>query len=1145
MIVIIVFFGGIIMNDSNERFSPIEPDPILPDEDLLNEAVFDEPEDFDEEEELLTDEETTDEALRAQLRLVPKEPKTRLDRTLHRLPMLLSFALPFLIACIAFTVSMLTTGGKNMLLSSDGWHQYYPFLVTLRDKLLSGGSLEYSWVVGMGGNFTSLYAYYLASPMYLLTVLVPLDLLPSYFTLMTVLKLSFAGLFFGWFLRLVYRQNDLKIPVFALAYAFCAWAAGYYWNIMWLDTFALLPLLVASTVCLLRDGKFRMYVIVLAFSLWCNYYVAFFCCIFVLLCFIGYCICCRNGWKNFLLRFLRIGVCTLLGAGIASILLIPTLLAMQTTYSSTVSDFYFFRLNVVDGLYGSLLRHDTIWNMLKSETIGGIFTAVRMVLSGLMPATIPTDMEGLPNVFCSLTAVMLSIYYFCCKKISKREKIFNLCLLAFIMLSFILRILDYIWHGFHFPNMLPYRFSFLFSFVVIAMAYRACMLLEDIKLRHVFIIALTTVLLILNAYLLNGMGTLQLVATAAVFLGVLACLIFYFFTTKSRKPKTHRALTRWKMRKFSVIIALCIAISLEMLLSLGCGINAIGFTSQYNDDGSVVYPRKDENVQALLNYLDQKDDDPLFYRTEVTNTQTLNDPALNNYYGVSIFNSSANANFNRLTRSLGLASWVGSNRFIYYESSPFTNTMCGIKYLIDRTGSHYNKDYNVLLASSDSVNLLENTAFVSIGFMAESTLADFVAESAAYNPINEQEQMFRLATGIEDELYEHLTAEEFEKPFGGSVRATGTSGTQYSYTTVESASEKQDVGIVFTIEEDGLYVATTKRPVDADSKVKVYCNNKLLFSLDIKVRLLFSVGSFKKGDQIKFVYSVPSGEDGNISLDLAKQNNAVFDAGLATLSDEPLEITEFSDGYVKGTIDVLSDGLFYTSIPYEPGWSAYVDGNEVALAEGYDVQNETVSLTDAVISFPLTAGQHEIELVYHAPGLNVGAIVCIVCLLCFVALCILLRKNPVLWPDRDYTPREERIDKKRAVILGVSALVASVVTADLLWVIGKGAVSGYHAVWEKPVALMGRLLSFMEKYDDDAVFFVLLAAACVVIPLVLTLWCRFVRCLRILIRSRKPNAEESAPENEESECTEIENRGDEVEQEPATQEDQGTEASSD
>ena len=64
-----------------------------------------------------------------------------------------------------------------------------------------------------------------------------------------------------------------------------------------------------------------------------------------------------------------------------------------------------------------------------------------------------------------------------------------------------------------------------------------------------------------------------------------------------------------------------------------------------------------------------------------------------------------------------------------------------------------------------------------------------------------------------------------------------------------------------------------------------------------------------------------------------------------------------------------------TSIPYENGWRAYVDGVEVPLAQTASASSESVQLTDAVIAFPLTAGQHTIELRYTAPGLKTGAII--------------------------------------------------------------------------------------------------------------------------------------------------------------------------
>ncbi|MBE6928244.1 MAG: hypothetical protein E7467_07150 [Ruminococcaceae bacterium] len=957
------------------------------------------------------------------------------------LPMLLSFLLPLCVTTVCFLLSLFGTDGTNMLLASDGWHQYYPFLVSFREKLLSGGSLEYSWTVGMGQSYPSLFAYYLASPMYLLSVLVPLNLLPHFFTMLTIVKISLAGLFMGHFLRIVYRRNEVSIAFFGLMYALCAWAAGYYWNIMWLDTFALLPLLVAGTVSLLRDGKFRLYTISLALSLWCNYYVAFFCCIFVLLCFLGFVICRWNGLKNFMRRLVRIGLCTALAVGMALVLLLPTLKAMQTTYSANASDFPLFHLNIADEAYGHVTRHDNLLQMLTKETLPGIVSAAKQVFTGLMPATVPTDMEGLPNVFCSFTAVILAIYYFCCRKISKREKIFNLCLLIFLTLSFIVRYLDYVWHGFHFPNMLPYRFSFLFSFVLVAMAYRAFTLMDDFKLWHLLIITPFALLFVYNASVNCDFGSIQQLLTLVVLVGVLVFFVAYFFLTRAKEPTGKTLQLLWSYRKALVSSLLLTIILCEMVISLIGGIDAVGLTTQYNVNGSTAYPQDNDSVQALLSHLDSKKDDPLFYRTEVTTTQTLNDAALNRFNGVSIFNSSANANFNRLTRSLGLASWVGSNRFIYYEASPFTNTMCGIKYLLDRDGGHRNLSYNALLASADDVNLLQNHSFVSVGFMTQKELGNFIVEESNNNPVSEQSLMFRLATGVSGALYDTCTTEEFETPFGATVRLSDASRCQYNYSTLAAAEEKQKIGLIFTVEQDGLYVASTKRPQDADNKVKVYCNDNYLYSFEGKVRMLQCVGTFEKGDKIKFVYEVASDSSNSFELIFARHNDYLFDEGLRTLSDEPFLVEEFSDGYVRGSVNALQDGFFYTSIPYEPGWTAYVDGKEVEMAEGYDPKNTVVRLSDCVVSFPLSAGEHDIELVYSAPGLKAGLVITILSLLGFAALCWYLRKKPILLPDSD--------GGAGLADFALGATFVTFCTAAVAFLMLNGAKKGYPGMFEK------------------------------------------------------------------------------------------------
>ena len=160
------------------------------------------------------------------------------------------------------------------------------------------------------------------------------SLLREFFALLVLTKIGLAGLFFAVFLRTAFRRNEPALVPFSMMYALCSFVAGYYWNIIWLDALALLPLMLAGMVSLLREGRFRLYTLALALSLLCNYYLSFFCCIFVGLSFFVWCICRWDGWKRFFRRFCRIALCTLLGVGMAAVLLLPTLYGLQNTHRS-------------------------------------------------------------------------------------------------------------------------------------------------------------------------------------------------------------------------------------------------------------------------------------------------------------------------------------------------------------------------------------------------------------------------------------------------------------------------------------------------------------------------------------------------------------------------------------------------------------------------------------------------------------------------------------------------------------------------------------------------------------------------------------------------------------------------------------------
>ena len=138
----------------------------------------------------------------------------------------------FFIPALAFMGVMLfgsyePFGNNRSMLYSDMYHQYYPFFVAYRDALRSGDSLLYSWSIGMGIDYLGLISYYLASPLNLLSVIVPESLLLEYFSLLVPIKLGLASLFFAIFLKNIFHKDDLSISLFGAFYGLCAWGLGY------------------------------------------------------------------------------------------------------------------------------------------------------------------------------------------------------------------------------------------------------------------------------------------------------------------------------------------------------------------------------------------------------------------------------------------------------------------------------------------------------------------------------------------------------------------------------------------------------------------------------------------------------------------------------------------------------------------------------------------------------------------------------------------------------------------------------------------------------------------------------------------------------------------------------------------------------
>ena len=980
----------------------------------------------------------------------------------------LAFALPMTIMLVLmFVTSALPFGEYSLYYYSDEFHQYFPFFKAFRKALLSGQPILWSWDVGLGMDYLGLISYYLASPLNLLSVLVPDAWVEEYFSLLMPVKLSLASMFFAIMLKKLFHKDDLSIVLFGSFYGMCAWAMGYQWNIMWLDTFALLPLVMLGMVQLLRDKKFILYTISLFFAVFANYYVGFFVCIFVFITFFCYEICRFKGVWRFCTDLFRIGMFSVLAIGMTAILELPTLASLQDTYSSINSFPEGFAVNIISG--DAVNAAKEAWTAFKTAKEAGEanvtlwWDAIKLSFPPLLEGMEDiagqmgggqtlTYVDGLPNLYCGVFPVALAFLFLFARDIRVRDKICAVFLLLFFMLSFLLRQLDYIWHGFHFTNQIPYRFSFLFSFVLLYMAYQAWVLRDNFKIWQIIAAGILSAALLLLKEENRANASYMLFNLA--FLGLYWILMLYgnkdlTFSAKPAQvtaepeipPLETDALANIHMDEATDIPELTeenldpvelepeaeipeepaepflfeeemvdeydilpppehrrryAAIGIAFLMLLELIVHVVNFASGYSI-ATYDYPKKNASVQlALATIRDLEEGNSLFYRTEMTHTQTLNDGALNGYHGISTFTSSANVKTTEFMEALGYAGRNNWNRYCYEEASPVANLFLNLKYMIERDTTVAENKYFSNYTINDIV-LMRNNYALPLGFLAESEITNVnFSESSA---ITLQNKLFKAATGLTNNVWNLLPSNDVNVTANASGDIKLKSVSASGYTSFETQSKGGTMTYTYTISKAGFMLLDLT--LYAQKNFSVYVNDALLYSESYSLPCTMAVCDVKEGDVVKLNITCKPNTSSAVYVQAAILDHEVFEEGYEILKASTLQLTEFSTTKISGMIRCNRDGVLYTSIPQcgnerteetedEEGKkipaTTSPDGNWVAYVDGQ--RTDLVLIGDVMVGIELTEGVHTVEFRYENKSFTYGSLISLGSFLVFTGIAV-------------------------------------------------------------------------------------------------------------------------------------------------------------
>lgn len=782
----------------------------------------------------------------------------------ERLPLIAAFLLPLFIGIVVCIDHGVFPFGERSILKVDMYHQYAPFFSELREKLQNGESLFYSFNIGLGADFISLYAYYLASPLNWLLLLCPAEYVLEFMALLTLAKLACSGLTFGYYLKSHYKINSYGLSVFATAYALSGYVAAYSWNIMWTDCIVLLPLIVLGVERLVNEGDGRLYYISLAVSIISNYYISIMICLFLVLYFGIIWLECKCGKIKAIFNFAWY---SLLAGGTGAILIIPEAIILGGSGSGTIKfpetmEWYY-------NLVAQLSRHL------------------------LLAANNTTEVPHWPNLYCGVFVFVFFILYLFNGGIPWQQKIKRVFLVALFYVSFGNNMLEFIWHGFDKPDSLPGRQAFLYIFLLLVLCYEAYIHRNKMRIWQVLVAMVADAGLLFAAYKTYsgtdlaeeaefvakaeegmsflGVGFNQFDITAIFLICYIAMLLLFVLGDRNIKRL---------MRAFVLLFMLT-------ELTVHFDTEGLGTTNRTTYlDGYEDY----QNVLSIANEWEMaaNESGAAFYRVEQMERRTKNDSAFYNFPSATQFSSLMNIDVSHFYQYVGMEG--GKNFYCYNGATPLISSMLSMKYLIADSALE-ESPFRTLVAQSGDVYLYENTYSLPLGYIISEDAVlgfDYEGKSDLTN-INS----LALWLGADTSILLPVTTTDEE-----------------GVTTLE-------------VTKDGYYfLSRNKISFDSltmeasDGRSKSYAKTSHNYFLDL--------GYAKAGD----VIYIKNTEEVTLKTQAYYVDVEALEQAYDALNAQTMQLTENTITEIAGTIDVTEVGYLVLSIAKEPGWTLYVDGVE-------------------------------------------------------------------------------------------------------------------------------------------------------------------------------------------------------------------------
>ena len=364
----------------------------------------------------------------------------------------------------------------------------------------------------------------------------------------------------------------------------------------------------------------------------------------------------------------------------------------------------------------------------------------------------------------------------------------------------------------------------------------------------------------------------------------------------------------------------------------------------------------EQNRQAVKEAL--KDDG--YYRTEQMGSDDENAADLNRIWDVdqnitSIYSSAYNPDYQTFRqKTFGLEEPFRNGMMQSVSKNPVFQRMMGVRYIVSdsdvpgytlvkkcgTTGIYQNKDAAPVMYATDRVMTEEKykklafpynqTAFLEYAVVGEHTESSDQNIMTAYEPVSLKMANNRTTGGAEQK----------------TIQQEGQKQILFLRFRVDNAHPKKDVAV---------WINGIRNKLSA--KDHVYYNENKIFTYAVPLKdgednisVTFGKGKYRLRHVQAYLGSLPERSE------------------LLYQSEIQVDKKQTEDNVIQGTIRVKKDGWFITSIPYDKHFKIYIDGKET----------EIQKVNTAFLGCKIESGNHELKIIYHAPGTTTGKVLSLI-----------------------------------------------------------------------------------------------------------------------------------------------------------------------